>query len=776
MNGPLNGPMTRSAAAITRRLLLSAALGWAAPSTAAPAVTDWSPYPAFWSRCETTRIDAGTPEARWALGDGVYEDERDKRGSDFAWTSRRWQARLLLTAPGERTLRLTGNGPPQQALRAFWNGVDLGRRQVGRGRVSLTWEVPAGASRIGLNNLRFEAATARQRVRQLSFRLESLEVEPADPDCGAVAPASAGDVFTLDPGAVLLAQRPLPPRTELQLELDGESGSRIELYLGRNGVPQRRVDLAAAGERRIERLELGDLLSNELVAVARGPGTVSLRLVEVSGDESQAAWRAACGLLWKVPPAAAGLVALLALAVLAGRRWPGGRRTVWLDCGLLLVLALALRFAFLAAYPALDATRFGDSWEYLQRSRHLLRGAPFWSDTSWHAWLTWIRPPGYYLMLAAVLGPLGGGLALLGKVQAVLLAATAAAGYLAAYPLFGRGTALAAGLLIAVYPQTITSATWILSDPPALFLTTAALACLSWLAVRPRWPLALGTGALFGVGCLVRSAPLYFVPLAALLLFLAARGRTSDGRAPSSAAPGAGAAPRRWSPALALVAGTMLVVLPWCIRNSVLYGKPMGIDDLMIPNFLMAHPDPQILPAELEKAGVWGEAERTREEYFRKLWRSNKDHRLTLESGSILGRGLLRMAASPGATLARFGLHLKIYFQAFPRLYSAHFLGETEGCRVSAWTDALNLVYLLTLVLAVPGALLALRHRQAWPLVAWILYFVVVTNLFFYPSYMPGRYRLPIYPALAVLAGLTLSRAAGALAAYRARRLPGAGG
>ena len=66
------------------------------------------------------------------------------------------------------------------------------------------------------------------------------------------------------------------------------------------------------------------------------------------------------------------------------------------------------------------------------------------------------------------------------------------------------------------------------------------------------------------------------------------------------------------------------MVLPWCVRNSQIYGKPMGIDDLMIPNFLMAHPDPEILPAELEKVGVWGEADETRELYFRKLWRGNK--------------------------------------------------------------------------------------------------------------------------------------------------------
>jgi 4-amino-4-deoxy-L-arabinose transferase-like glycosyltransferase len=611
---------------------------------------------------------------------------------------------------------------------------------------------------MGLNELRFEASDARELERQLSFRLDRLELEPDGPDCGPVETATAGDSFTLAPGALLLVQTPLPPRAELALELTGDPDSRVELYLSRNGTPQRRIDLATGEGHLAERLTVGDLVSTELVAVGRGPGITTVRILEISGDERPAAWRAACELLWKEPLAAAGLLGLLVFAVAVGRRWPDSRAGLWLDCTVLLALAATLRFAYLSAYPELDPGRFGDSWEYLQRSRYLLKGVPFWSDTSWHAWLTWIRPPGYYLFLAGFLGPLGGGLTMIAKIQAVLLAATVVAGYLVAYPLFGRGSALATGLLIAFYPQMITSASWILSDPLALFLTTTALACLSWLAVRPRWPLALVAGAIFGLGCLVRSAPLYFVPLAALLLYLGQR------------------APRRKAPALALAGAALLVVLPWCVRNSTIYGKPMGIDDLMIPNFLMAHPDPEILPAELEASGVWGEADEAREQYFRWLWRGNTGARLTLDSGRILGRGLVRMAASPGTTLRRFGLHLKIYFQRFPRLYSAHFLGESDGCRVSSWTDALNLIYLPTLILAIPGAVLALRRRQSWPLIAWILFFVVVTNLFFYPSYMPGRYRLPIYPALAALAGLALSRTGEALVdLFRRHRRPAAG-
>ncbi len=742
--------MSRFAARLAPWLLLTATLGPAA----AMAQAEWSQYPAVLTPCETTLVDAGRPEARWALGAGVHHNEGDRRGRTYAWTGRSWRARLLLATAGERTLRLTGRrGPPQQRLRAFWNGVDLGKREVAAGRSVVAWVVPASATRVGLNELRFEASHAREKDRQLSFRLERLDLEPAAPDCGPVETATAGAAFRLAPGAILLTRLSLRPRAELELELAGAVAGAVEIYLSRRGKPQRRIDLTTRGGRQVEHLAVGDLLSTELVAVARGPGTTTLRLLEISGDERPAAWRAACGLLWKEPLAAAGLLAVLALAIAAGRRWPGSRRTIWLDCGLILALALVLRFLYLQAYPEMDPNRFGDSFEYLRRSRYLLSGAAsLWSDISWHAWQSWIRPPGYYLFLAGIFGPLGGGLTMLAKIQAVLLAATAVAGYLIAYPLFGRGAALAAGLLITIYPQTITSASWILSDPLALFLSTAALACLSWLAVRPRWPLAIASGALFGIGCLVRSAPLTFVPVAALLLYLGLR------------------APRRKAPALLLVAATLLVVLPWCVRNSIRYGKPMGIDDLVIPNFLMAHPDPQILPAELEEAGVWGAAGEAREEYFRQLWRANKGARMTRDGGRILGRGLLRMATSPGTTLRRFGLHLKIYFQGFPRFYSAHFLAEADECRVSSWTDALNLIYLLSLLLALPGAVMALRRRQSWPLIAWILFFVVVTNLFFYPSYMPGRYRLPIYPALAALAGLTLSRAGDGLAGWLSRR------
>ena len=57
-------------------------------------------------------VDAGRPEARWALREGVYHDERDRRGHNYAWTSRRWRARVVLAETGSVAIK---NAPSRVA-------------------------------------------------------------------------------------------------------------------------------------------------------------------------------------------------------------------------------------------------------------------------------------------------------------------------------------------------------------------------------------------------------------------------------------------------------------------------------------------------------------------------------------------------------------------------------------------------------------------------------------------------------------------------------------
>ena len=243
-----------------------------------------------------------------------------------------------------------------------------GRRSPGRCRPS--------ARRVGLNNLRFTASAAREGDRQLSFRLERLELEPAGPGCGPVETATR--------------RRRLHPRPRsgapdaAAAAAAGRAGARARRRARRRGraVPEpRRHDRSGRFELDHHRRPPGRAAGDRRSAVDRDRRRVARTghdhgcgCSDVSGDERPAAWRAACGLLWKEPLAAAGLLVLLALAVAVGRRWPGSRSPLWLDCVLLMGLALALRLAYLHAYPELDPGRFGDSWEYLRRSRYLIRG------------------------------------------------------------------------------------------------------------------------------------------------------------------------------------------------------------------------------------------------------------------------------------------------------------------------------------------------------------------------------------------------------------------
>lgn len=439
--------------------------------------------------------------------------------------------------------------------------------------------------------------------------------------------------------------------------------------------------------------------------------------------------RAACGLAWIEPPllavlGAAALLLYLGLVRL-GRRYP--RWAPWIDVAVVVGVALVLRFAFLALYP--EPGRAGDSWEYLHRTRLLVSGrADLWTDTRWHAWQTWIRPPGYYLFLAWVLGPFGGTPRTVAAVQAGLSGLTAGFVYLLARPLFGRRAALAAGLLAAFYPEAVTTASRVLTEPLYMALLVPALALLARVSKRPRSAPAAAAGVLFGLASLVRSAPLFYVPGAALLLCLAHPWR------------------RAWRPAAVMVAATVVTVLPWIVRNSKIYGHPMGLDDLTVVNVLQVSPDERYVSAaglDLSKPSEY----RT---YYNRLQRANRDRSLSREGGRILLRGLGRAAASPVATARTFGKNLTDYFAPFSDDFLGRIHREPGRCRTAFATDMLNLGLVLVLVLGGAGAILFGRDRRTWPVLFWFVFNALVINLLFHPEV---KYRLPTLPVLMAFAG-----------------------
>jgi hypothetical protein len=261
----------------------------------------------------------------------------------------------------------------------------------------------------------------------------------------------------------------------------------------------------------------------------------------------------------------------------------------------------------------------------------------------------------------------------------------------------------------------------------------AALAALASVSVEPSWRVAALAGALFGLAALVRWAPVYFVPPAALLLF-AIHGR------------------RAWRPALALVAALAAVILPWCVRNARIAGGPFAIDNLVVVNLLQVWPNDRFVPVDDLDLGTADGARI----YYRRLKEANRDLELSRRGGEVIRTTLADLAGHPGRTLRRFGRNLRHYFAPASDVgYFGRIHREPDRCRTVLATDVTNFQYLSMLALAVAGAVLAWRRRSGWPLLMWFVFAAVVVNLFFHPE---GKYRFPTLPVAMVFAGVVVAR------------------
>jgi 4-amino-4-deoxy-L-arabinose transferase-like glycosyltransferase len=262
-----------------------------------------------------------------------------------------------------------------------------------------------------------------------------------------------------------------------------------------------------------------------------------------------------------------------------------------------------------------------------------------------------------------------------------------------------------------------------------------ALAALAAASARPSVRAAALSGALFGLAALVRSAPVYFVPMAAALLVVA------HGR-------------RALAPAAALVGALALVVAPWWVRNARIYGAPIGLDDLAVANLLQVSPNDRFLAAaDLDLA-----SERGWRTYYSRLQRANGDRALSRRGGEILRSTLADLAAHPGETARRFGGNLASYLAPLGDEYFRRIVDERRPCRVAWVTDAINAHYLFVLALGLAGFVLAARDRRSWPLALWFVFNAVIINLLFHPE---PKYRFPTLPVPMVFAGFALVRAVG---------------
>ncbi len=210
----------------------------------------------------------------------------------------------------------------------------------------------------------------------------------------------------------------------------------------------------------------------------------------------------------------------------------------------LAALALAARLVWVLAVPTHPVGDFAMYWE---SAGHLVEHGAFDPE--------FIYMPGYVVALAAVRW-LGGGLfaaKLLGVAAGGL--ATAAVTGLAAR-LFDRRSAIAAGLLCALWPAGITVASVIGTDMPAAALLVTA----AWLLLRDANARPVRAAVLFGialgVAAYVRAVALPFALFSALLWIAV--------RAPWRRVVGC---------TTLSCAVVFLMLVPWGLRNEARYGE-----------------------------------------------------------------------------------------------------------------------------------------------------------------------------------------------------------
>ena len=386
-----------------------------------------------------------------------------------------------------------------------------------------------------------------------------------------------------------------------------------------------------------------------------------------------------------------------------------------------------------------------DSWEYDQWGQTIASG-------DWLGDQPFFQAPLYPYLLGALYGAIGHSVTAAYLLQIAVAVLSLLALYAAGVELGNEGVGLVAAALAATTGVLIFHDVQLLKESFA----TSAMAVLLWGLLRARrvdrWPPWLGCGVLLGVVAGLRENALLIAPLLAALPWV---GRSNARRAAAASA--------------ALLAGVALALLPWAARNLIVTGEPLLTTYQGGVNFYIGnHPGASGTYQPIVPGKQIPELERSEPV---RLARQALGRPVTATEVSRywLGRSLTWAREEPGAFLALQVRKLRLFwsFYEWPDAVDFYWMRERSPALVLAGVEVGSLA-----LLACVGAIVVAGAWQLWsPVFAVVLGWTAATVIFFVFS----RYRLPMVPALCLLAAVPLARL-GALARERRWRLfvPGA--
>jgi hypothetical protein len=381
---------------------------------------------------------------------------------------------------------------------------------------------------------------------------------------------------------------------------------------------------------------------------------------------------------------------------------------------LILAGAWGLRTAYLFHAQAKPGFAWADPDGYTRQARSLVAEDGHWRwswDVVHYEWnyRTWVLPPGYQVALSWFARDRAAFPANAARFNILLSTLLCGLLFWIAARIHSRRAGLVAATIGAVWLPHVSGAPFFFQEQlylPLLALSFA-LAIEAWVC-ESKGPLFALAGLVFGLTALTRAMPFYFVPIAGAAFVFGSSNR-----------------PAGWRRALWFVAGFIVVVLPYVVWVSAAHGQLILIDN---------HG-----PIEMDRFA----AERTSDT-------PGVVDTVRLLVSQVIGEPLRFAAAKWDMLRGMFQVQGGRWLQYYGDAPSA------RSAELWKWTAhaGIDLLFVLTTILAPLGVVLARRTREAVLLALWP---PVVVALSVIASYAGARYRSGLEPHMIVLAAVVLS-------------------
>ncbi len=399
----------------------------------------------------------------------------------------------------------------------------------------------------------------------------------------------------------------------------------------------------------------------------------------------------------------------------------------------ILLIAFFVRLGWILAVPTQPISDFK---EFDRLATSLVSGKGYTALTGQP---TAYRPPGYIFFLAGVYAIFGHDILIARLSNAILGVLTCWLTFLLAVELFNRRTAIIAASLMAIFPSLIAWANILATEN--LFIPMLLGIIITFINAAKgehiRWPWLILCGLLCGISVLIRPTALLLpgTMVIALIIITGIKNMVRQGI-------NSLAKPAVITISLYLLVG--IIILPWTIRNERVFGHFVLISTEGGITFLAGHNEGS-LSAEYSLEGP----------VFNTLNAENLDEISYDQHAYQLAFQFIREHPELEARLLFHKL-----FNFFKDDVSGFTYNEQSALTplphwlVVATKGSAEIFYLSVLALAVASVFLKGGDQDRWYLILIVI--IIGWTVFHLAYYGKDRFRLPLAPALAMLAATTI--------------------